>query len=117
MCGYSGSPPTTTTTAPATESTERRDLNERTPMNETFDPVAVLTCAIQVGQNVTQEFNLTVVWDFFEPTLTEHLANLTNCSSAGDNDAVQACLRAESLAANATYFDFVATVNEVGFNR
>lgn len=72
-----------------------------------------LLCAIDVGKNVTEEFELISIWALFEPVLLEHVVNITNCISAGDEAAVQVCTRREQLASRDTYILFLAAVNEV----
>lgn len=82
-------------------------------MNGTVDYVGILACTIEVGKNVTQEYELVVIWEAYEPQLLAHLANFTSCPSAGDADAVEACYNNEVQASNETLRDFLATVRNV----
>lgn len=92
--------------------------NEASLFTETsFDYVALFTCAIGAGENATQVYQLDTVWGVYEPKLLAHLANLVECANAGDEDVVQACFDTEVPAANATYFEFLGAVDEVGFDR
>lgn len=72
-----------------------------------------MACAIEVGRNVTTEFELEAIWEVYEPTLQSHLENVTNCLSAGDNATIQICFDDETQAAVATYREFVAAVKVV----
>lgn len=97
----------------------------RTPTTETYETTVTVesqrnhhnltnwSCAIEVGKNVTDEFELNWIWVVFDPIFLEHLANITNCSSDGDADTVQACTEREQLATRATYVEFLASVREV----
>lgn len=91
------------------------ELNDETPLNGTVDYVGILSCAIKVGENVSAEFESETVttWRIFAPRLEQHLENVTNCASAGDSDAVQACYERESEAARASYTTFVDFVRDV----
>lgn len=75
--------------------------------------VARWSCAIEVGQNVTEEFGLITIYESFEPQFLLHLTNLTNCSSAGDADAIQTCFDQEGQSARDTYIEFYNLVHEV----
>lgn len=82
-----------------------------------FDYVALLTCAIGAGGDVTQEFELDTVWGEYEPKLVAHLNNLLECANAEDENAVQTCFATEVPVANATFFEFLGAVGEVSFGR
>lgn len=87
--------------------------NDETPSNITIDYVALFTCSNEVIKNTTAEYNLTEVWETFEPAFLDHLANLTACPSVGDEDAVQVCQQTVLQAANTTYRTFFNVVKEV----
>lgn len=91
------------------------ELNDETPLSGTVDYVGNLSCAIKVGENVSAEFGSETVttWRIFAPRLEQHLEKVTNCASAGDSDAVQACYERESKAATHTYTTFVGFVRDV----
>lgn len=96
------------------EATEtERIQNDETPLNGTADYIALLECTIVVGQNITAEYNLTTIWEAFQPTLLVHLDSLRNCSLAGNSSAIQACNETESQAAEKTYTQFLRRVEEV----
>lgn len=80
--------------------------------DETRNPqlIALLACAIEVGQNVTEKNDLGTIWELYEPVLREHLRNLTNC--ADDEE----CFSSEITAANTTWFQFLGAVEEVSFS-
>lgn len=90
---------------------ETYEFTEEVPFNGTG--ATPLLCAIDVGKNVTDEFGLSLIWALFEPVLQEHVANITNCTSVGDEAAVQACTRRERLAGRDTFVVFLAAVKEV----
>lgn len=82
-------------------------------MNGTVDYVGILACTIEVGRNITQEYDLVVIWESYEPQLLLHLEYFTGCPSAGDADAVEACYNNEVQATNETLRDFLDTVRNV----
>lgn len=86
---------------------------EDLPLNGTIDYIGILACAIEVGENVTNDFDLGAIYQSFEARLLNHLANVTDCPNAGDADAIQACFDRESQAAMVTYRAFVSRVREV----
>lgn len=83
--------------------------------NSTFNEslYARLVCAIEAGKNVTEEYELSDIWEINEPVLQGHLENLTNCASAGSQEDIQNCYYAEIPALDATYSAFLAAVKEV----
>lgn len=106
-------PPTDTTEAPTTVSSLSYESNEDAALNGTVDYVGILTCTIEVGKNVTEEYELVVIWEAYEPQLLVHLANFTSCATTGDADAVEACYNNEVHATNETLRNFLATVRDV----
>lgn len=93
-------------------STYDRVSNDKTSSNGT----GILPCAIEVGKNVTEQYELATVWEVFEPVLLGHLENITSCASAGNEEAVQACIAKERKSARRTYMEFLAAVKEVRFH-
>lgn len=108
-------PPPTTAPPPTSTTAETYQSNNESPLNGTVDYVEILSCAIDVSRNFTEEFNLSEIWEIFEPQLASHLANITECPSLGDADAVQACYNAELQATNTTFRAFLSLVEEVAF--
>lgn len=107
MCGNDGAP----TEAPPIETFE--SMIDETLLGSTPDHISILTCVIEISQNVTTEFELVTIWEQYEARFLTHLANLTDCPTAGDADAVQRCFDRESQRAIVTYREFLGVVREV----
>lgn len=98
------------------EETYEYELDDETSLNGTIDYVALMNCSIEISRNVTEEYNLTSIWNAYEPTILGHLANFQNCASIVDSEAAQTCLNVEIPAANETMRVFVGTVRAVSFD-
>lgn len=82
----------------------------------TAHKVALMACTIEAAKNVTTEVGLLSIYESFEQRLFEHLAIVTSCETAGDNDAIQACFDREIRNARNTYGQFLVLVREVYFS-
>lgn len=59
-------------------------------MNDEANQYAtLLECAINVAVNISEEFDISELWEQFEPTLDKYLANLRECSSIENAEAIQ----------------------------
>jgi len=81
--------------------------------DRTVDYVEILGCSIALAETVTTEYELTSVWESYEPRLGLHLENVTRCASEEGDEAVQACYERESKVAIQTYEEFLEAVREV----
>lgn len=92
--------------------------DEEIPLDGSVDYAAVLACAIEIGQNVTQEYDMSWLWGIYEPDLLLQSENVKNCSEVSDKTAVLACFNKVSQppAILITYGDFLLEVKAVRSN-
>lgn len=99
--------------AAPTKSEQSYTTSDETPSNRTIDYIGILRCSLKVAENVTKKYYLHIIWNAFEAKFVNHLENITNCATGGDQEAVQACYIWETKDANNTYNEFLATVRTV----
>lgn len=68
---------------------ETHEFTSETTTNATVDFVGILTCAIEAGRNNAEDYELTEVWKMFESMFEAHLANITDCAIAGDEEPIR----------------------------
>lgn len=92
--------------------------NEEIPLDGSVDYAAILACAIDIGQNVTEENDMSRLWGIFGPDLLLQSENVKNCSRASDKEAVLACFNRVSQPPTIliTYGDFLLDVKAVSLN-
>lgn len=82
---------------------------DATPSNDTTDYAGILGCLIDVGRNVTVEYELTELWAFHAPAFDLYLKNIMDCdlNDYYDADDVETCYGGDA------YAEFMTLLNEV----
>lgn len=61
------------------------------------DHAAILQCTINVALNVSEEFEIYAIWEKYEPKLDSYLANIRDCPSLDDAEAILQLVRIQNL--------------------